>query len=466
MAGKTEVFNPVKIIATVIAQAEIVGVQAPFSPDVAPLAPSISRLPNDARREVDRDCVHPLLKLGNGDTIEPALTAALKSPLLLALAAPFAAVLAPFVPAVVAARKASWAAEVQASAAEHQAAFDASWQSYRHRQSELVDELLAAAGIRDPLLPPSEAPFTVCVTMATGQEGTAVVKALSHLGSGAVPTTLPNLIVRALVRNPESAKAKELAKLPRVEVVQADSVDESSLAAALDGADAAYLCTTLNNANAGRWSMCWGGGKYEVEQGIAFAAAASKVDSLKQVVYGTAPLRKWPEAYRVEPPIHYAAKWKCEEIVKEAGLVTAQWPNPGLESHVAVATCSAVARPWTWTIHTLWSLLLAQPHALCSDSPTVRTIVWAAADVREKVPLPRELHQVDQAKAARRRPDGGRSGRRGGRAVVGARHLPDQGAHPLELRVQHAGTGRHWRLGGARAVAPEHPLRRVALDRR
>ena len=257
MAGKTEVFNPVKIIATVIAQAEIVGVQAPFSPDVAPLAPSISRLPNDARREVDRDCVHPLLKLGNGDTIEPALTAALKSPLLLALAAPFAAVLAPCVPAVVAARKVSWAAEVQASAAEHRAAFDASWQSYRHRQSELVDELLAAAGIRDPLLPPSEAPFTVCVTMATGQEGTAVVKALSHLGSGAVPTTLPNLIVRALVRNPESAKAKELAKLPRVEVVQADSVDESSLAAALDGADAAYLCTTLNNANAGRWSMGW-----------------------------------------------------------------------------------------------------------------------------------------------------------------------------------------------------------------
>merc|ERR1719473_1492853 len=34
----------------------------------------------------------------------------------------------------------------------------------------------------------------------------------------------------------------------------------------------------------------------------------------------TAPCRKWPEAYRVEPPIHYAAKWRIEEIVNEAGL--------------------------------------------------------------------------------------------------------------------------------------------------
>merc|ERR1719399_2296240 len=66
--------------------------------------------------------------------------------------------------------------------------------------------------------------------------------------------------------------------------------------------------------------MEWDGGKYEVEQGVAFAEAARKVPTLKQVVYGTAPCRKWPEAYRVEPPIHYAAKWRIEEIVQQAGL--------------------------------------------------------------------------------------------------------------------------------------------------
>jgi len=57
-----------------------------------------------------------------------------------------------------------------------------------------------------------------------------------------------------------------------------------------------------------------------VEQGEAFATAAKTVPSLKQVVYGTAPVRKWPEAYRVEPPIHYCAKWRIEDILREAGL--------------------------------------------------------------------------------------------------------------------------------------------------
>merc|ERR1719421_1022187 len=150
--------------------------------------------------------------------------------------------------------------------------------------------------------------------MATGQEGQAVVKALSASPDHASTT------IKALVRNPSSAKALELAALPRVELVQADSLDADSLAAAMEDCDAAYLCTTLNNAGAGTWAMDWDGGKYEVEQGVAFAAAATRIPTLKQVIYGTAPLRKWPEAYRVEPPIHYAAKWRIEQIVRDAGL--------------------------------------------------------------------------------------------------------------------------------------------------
>mmetsp|Transcript_8799 Transcript_8799/g.22983 ORF Transcript_8799/g.22983 Transcript_8799/m.22983 type:complete len:138 (+) Transcript_8799:773-1186(+) len=136
--------------------------------------------------------------------------------------------------------------------------------------------------------------------MATGQEGRAVVKALSR-----AVDTFPNLRVRALVRNPSTQKARELGELPRVELVCADSVDVPSLTEALAGADAAYLCTTLNHGAAGVWSMAWDGGAYEIEQGVAFAAAA-QAGRVQQVVYGTAPARKWPEAYCVEPPIHYA----------------------------------------------------------------------------------------------------------------------------------------------------------------
>ena len=302
MRSKPTFENPLKVIATVVAQADIVGVESPFR------VPNTIALPaKTARREIDRSCLHPLLRLSDdSDAVEPWLTSLLALPApALALTVPVAAVLAPLLPMIVAYRKASWAEEVAESAAEHQAAFDANWLAYREQQSVTVDRLLAAqaAGTRDPLLPPPDEPFTVCVTMATGQEGAAVVGALSA-ASGA----FPNLVIRALVRNSESAKAKELAALPRVQMVQADSLDEESLAEGLTGADAAYLCTTLNQAGAGKWAMKWDGGKYEVDQGVAFAAAAARTSTLKQVVYGTAPARKWPEAFRVEPPIHYGER--------------------------------------------------------------------------------------------------------------------------------------------------------------
>ena len=319
--------SPVKWIATVIAQAEIVGVEQPnrvpntfpapkpkfprFNWDVLPKPTSTPtkepRLPNNARREVDRDCVHPLLKLGDGETtIEPLLTSllALPQPALLAVVGPVLVACVPLLAVFVAARKSTYAREVAASAAEHFAAFDAAWCAYREEQRRIVNALLdsRATGTRDPLLPDRTETFTVCVTMATGQEGAAVVKALS-----AATDTFPNIVVRALVRNPDSAKARALAALPNVVVVTADSLEADSLASAMEGADAAYLCTTLNHAGAGTWSMGWDGGKYEVDQGVAFADACERTPTLKQIVYGTAPVRKWPEAYRVEPPIHYVS---------------------------------------------------------------------------------------------------------------------------------------------------------------
>merc|ERR1719189_1447822 len=129
------------------------------------------------------------------------------------------------------------------------------------------------------------------------------------------------LTVRALVRNPSSAKAQRLASLsPRVQLVQCDSTDVAALHGALDGAHAVYLCTTLNSASAGEWKMSWEGGRYELLQGEAFVQAACHVPTLQHVVYGTSPLRKWPEVYSVEPPIHYACKWRIEEMLLSAGL--------------------------------------------------------------------------------------------------------------------------------------------------
>ena len=44
----------------------------------------------------------------------------------------------------------------------------------------------------------------------------------------------------------------------------------------MEGADAAYLCTTLNRAPAGRWAMAWDGGRYELKQGEAFAGGTHR----------------------------------------------------------------------------------------------------------------------------------------------------------------------------------------------
>ena len=286
-----KILNPLKVIATVVAQADIVGVPSPFRvPDApppiaaaaaadAPLdaldAPPATAadgpllLPNKARREVDRDNIHPLLKLGDGAPFERrealltallALPTPLRNALLLLAAAPLLKVW-PLVGLAIASRKHVWEREVAASAAEHRDAFDATWREYRDEQQATVEALLAAraAGTRDPALPAAGTPFTVAVTMSTGQEGASIVKALS-----AAAATFPGLTVRALVRNPASAKAQELAALPRVELVRADSVDAASLEAALSGVHAAYLCTTLNYGAAGKWAMDWDGGAYEV----------------------------------------------------------------------------------------------------------------------------------------------------------------------------------------------------------
>jgi len=262
-------------------------------------------------REVDRENLHPIFKLGWVPEDVPL-------PLLGALALAFSPLLAFVVPIAVAGRKERWERLVAASKAEHGAAFEEATAAYRRQQRLLIDRLLATRsfGERDPLVPCPEtgAPQVIAVTMATGQEGQGVVRALSSAPEYARATIL------ALVRNPDSAAAKALAALPRVKLVLCDSTDSSALRAALEPAHAVFLCTTLNGASAGSWSMEWDGGEYEVAQGRAFADACVGLQRLRQVVYGTAPMRKWPEQFAVEPPIHYAAKWRIEQILNSAGL--------------------------------------------------------------------------------------------------------------------------------------------------
>jgi uncharacterized protein YbjT (DUF2867 family) len=72
----------------------------------------------------------------------------------------------------------------------------------------------------------------ILVTGATGQHGSRLLRLLSARGIAA----------RAMVRNP--AKADAIAKLPHVEIVQADMAQPDTLAPALRGVDRAILISS------------------------------------------------------------------------------------------------------------------------------------------------------------------------------------------------------------------------------
>ena len=99
-------------------------------------------------REVDRENLHPIFKLGWVPEDVPL-------PLLGALALAFSPLLAFVVPIAVAGRKERWERLVAASKAEHGAAFEEATAAYRRQQRLLIDRLLATRsfGERDPLVP-------------------------------------------------------------------------------------------------------------------------------------------------------------------------------------------------------------------------------------------------------------------------------------------------------------------------
>lgn len=153
----------------------------------------------------------------------------------------------------------------------------------------------------------------IAVVGATGAQGSGLVRAILADKSG-------EFAARALTRNPDSDKAKELAQLG-AEVVKADVDDQASLEKAFAGAYGAYCVTFF-------WEHF--SPAKELAQ-VRNMAAAAKADGLKHVVWSTLEdTRKWvpldddrmptlQEKYKVP---HFDAKGEANEIFAKQGVPT------------------------------------------------------------------------------------------------------------------------------------------------
>lgn len=116
----------------------------------------------------------------------------------------------------------------------------------------------------------SKSPKTVAVCGATGQQGGATVDALLKLGG---------FKIKAITRDPSSAKSLKLAALDGVETIKADFDDIESLKAAFEGCDAVFAVTDF-------WAACGLDPQKEIQQGknLVDAAVATGV---KHFVYSS-----------------------------------------------------------------------------------------------------------------------------------------------------------------------------------
>jgi uncharacterized protein YbjT (DUF2867 family) len=153
----------------------------------------------------------------------------------------------------------------------------------------------------------------ISVLGATGAQGGSLIKAMLDDPDN-------EFSPRALTRNPNSDKAKELTELG-VEVVFADVDDEGSLKNAFDGAYGAYCVTFF-----------WEHFSPEKEaQQIASFAKVSSEKNLKHVIWSTLEdTRKWVplsddrmptlmDKYKVP---HFDAKGESDKYFEEAGVPT------------------------------------------------------------------------------------------------------------------------------------------------
>ena len=134
---------------------------------------------------------------------------------------------------------------------------------------------------------------TVLVSGATGQQGGAVARELLKKG----------YTVKAMTRNPESEKAKELVKLG-AQVVKGDLNDEGSLKTALTGVWGAFAVQNT-------WEA---GVEGEEEQGKRFARIAKEA-GVQHFVYTSVG-----SAHEKTGIPHFDNKFRVEETVKSLGF--------------------------------------------------------------------------------------------------------------------------------------------------
>ncbi len=151
----------------------------------------------------------------------------------------------------------------------------------------------------------------IAVTMATGRQGTSVVKHLSKSNIFAV---------RAITRKASSKKASMLANLPNVKIVEGDLLEPSSLERCFSGAYGIFGNTTPTKGwRLGRGSMV---SDYELAQGRNLIDVVKKYinsGSLKHFVFSSVckpkdPLKSNPA------PSHFSNKWSIEEYILSNGL--------------------------------------------------------------------------------------------------------------------------------------------------
>jgi uncharacterized protein YbjT (DUF2867 family) len=134
--------------------------------------------------------------------------------------------------------------------------------------------------------------LTVVVTGATGQQGGAVVKNLLERGHE----------VRAVTRNTDSAKAKELAKAG-VTLVRASLEDTAALTKALEGATSLFAMTTPFE----------GGPEAETRQGVSAAEAAKSAGV--HLVFNSVG-----SANRQTGVPHFDSKYEVEKHIAKIGV--------------------------------------------------------------------------------------------------------------------------------------------------
>jgi uncharacterized protein YbjT (DUF2867 family) len=164
---------------------------------------------------------------------------------------------------------------------------------------------------------------TIAVVGATGAQGGGLVRAIAKDESG-------EFRARALTRDPDSEKARALARLPAVEVVKADLDDPASVEAAFRDVYGAYCVTFF-----------WADFSTATEMRHARTmAAAAKATGVEHVIWSTLEdTREWVKDDRM-PTLHgrykvphYDGKGEADAAFREAGLpatflrTSAYWEN-------------------------------------------------------------------------------------------------------------------------------------------